>query len=759
MLLSEFKQGSVIYSRGEPMQHLLYITKGSVQATFGGHLFRFEQGDVIGLSAINTGSYVHTYVAATDVTVFPYSYKSPSDLAALLLNDDMAVAANYLVTSMCRQVVEFLQCKTKLEQQAEKAYTLATQTYPQYENMCARFAFASKQLSGLSDITQPTAPVLIEKWMHDYYAEMKGLDSALRKTFFQNTGISLGFVLKAAEDILRILEVCNAYQEYLEKTAKIFLDNSKHDFFTLIADLHVNSLGIKGADAAIEALMTPLTDFMANSAYIDAKSYQERLRQYKENLAESRTSGKVAETPVTFGVKQNLADSLQIILEYSGYPEEICNKFARNVHEFAKLPDKGSLDDDAYSLRRELTGTFYDIYKNVFVKSLSDQDSALPTIIKMFLNFGYMDASLAGHENANYLYSIADSIKGDPSIGIYTVSEWLAAIYNGQKEPSRNDFDEDYTAYIREMKISGKIDSKEEARLLSDADGKLLFEIEHVFPIVNKITFGRMQTFCPLFSDSNVQRKLETSLVKPEMIKRALDEIRSIDFSAYARETLYTNPDFGVPKESVHVEFLPDFILMPNAGIRGAMWQEIEGRKRATPSRMFLPIFLMNELKPIIIRLTAEFRWEMCKRIQGPRWNDMSDPSLTSEFFDYLQFYRNNRDLSPDAKSNLKAELLRAKNVYKAVFVSNYADWLLHESNGSPRLNKFVRKIMFSYCPFSAQVREKLALSPQYSEVLKFYDMKIQQRTKRLESSIQKVSKLGKETPHELLDELEFLKK
>jgi len=293
---------------------------------------------------------------------------------------------------------------------------------------------------------------------------------------------------------------------------------------------------------------------------------------------------------------------------------------------------------------------------------------------------------------------------------------------------------------------------------LSDVEGKLLFEMEHVLPIVNKITFGRMSTYCPLFSDANVQRKLETSLVKPQMLKQTLDEIRSIDFSAYTRETLYSNPEIGVPKESVHMEFLPDFILMPNVGTRGAMWQEIEGRKRATPSRMFLPLFLMSEIKPLVIRLTAEFRWEMCKRIQGARWNDMSDPSLTSEFFDYLQFYRSNRDLSADAKSSVKAELLRAKNVYKAVFVSNYSDWLLYESNGSPRLNKFVRKIMFSYCPFSAPVREKLALSPQYSDILKLYEMKKQQREKRLENTLQKVSKLSKQAPQELLDELEYLK-
>ena len=55
--------------------------------------------------------------------------------------------------------------------------------------------------------------------------------------------------------------------------------------------------------------------------------------------------------------------------------------------------------------------------------------------------------------------------------------------------------------------------------------------------------------------------------------------------------------------------------------VRGVMWQEIEGRKRTTPSRMMLSLFQMEDLNNILVRLTGEYRWEMCKRIQGARWN------------------------------------------------------------------------------------------------------------------------------------------
>ena len=343
----------------------------------------------------------------------------------------------------------------------------------------------------------------------------------------------------------------------------------------------------------------------------------------------------------------------------------------------------------------------------------SIKEPQIPTIIKMFLDFGYVDAALAGHENADYLYSIADSFKGDPDNGVYTFREWLTAIYQGKRPPSRDEFDMDYAAHMQELRLTHKIDAAEEARRLKDNEAKALFELEKIFPTVNKLTYGRISIFCPLFADHNVQRALETSMVTPELLKQTFDGIRAIDFSAYYRETIYSNPGQGIEKETIHVEILPEVILMPNVGTRGMMWQEIEGRVRATPSRMFIPLFLLDDLRNLITRLTGEFRWEMCKRIQGVRWQDMSDPSLTSEYCDYLQFYRSNRDLSADVKASVKSELTRARNNYKAVFVSNYSEWLMFEANGSPRLNRHARRMLMAYCPFSAEIREKLTLNPE----------------------------------------------
>ena len=524
--------------------------------------------------------------------------------------------------------------------------------------------------------------------------------------------------------------------------------------FSIIVELHIDSLNIKGADDALTSLLEPLKWLLPDLTGIDQGHYQDRLDSYSRRLTAKRSSQEITLSPVVAGFNQSLHDSLQTILSYSGCPEELCNKFTSCVQNYTDLPDRVSTDDEVYELRKETTTLFYEIYHHVFVKTLIDPSP--PTVVKMFLNFGYVDPNLAGYDNADYLYSVADSIKGDPKLGVYTISEWLTAVYFGDKEPSLSEFDMDYPAFVRDLKQRQNLDEKEVANLLKNQDRKLRFEMENVFPVVNRVTFGHPSKFCPLLADHNILRKLEDILVTPAQISSILDEIRSIDFSVFYRETSYANHKVGLPSEVVNVEILPNIILMPNVGIRGSMWQEIEGRVRTTPARMFLPIFLDNDLKSLIVKLSGEFRWEMCKRVQGSRWNDLTDPSLTSLFCDYLQFYMNNRNISMPTMLAIRNELSSARNNFKTVFVSNYGAWLLNESKGSARLNSIAINVLMTFCPFSANIREKLATNLRYAEALNRYRARQNRRTQHLNRVIQKVRQSGKSVPQELIDELEY---
>ena len=752
MTQSEVKRGFVICNEGDAVNSVHIILKGSAEATIGGKPFILSEGDGIGFCYLLAGKFGHTYTAYSDTTIISYPVKSDDPLGELIRSNPGT--RPMFVRSIYKQLCELIKYRNALKNEADKAYALIKEMLPLYERMCAMYALAPRKLARGESVL----PVRdrLPMWLQDYYQDVSAHEPRVIKEFFSQAGIAAGFLQRAALDYDETIASCGNLQAYLRDISTVFLEMTNHDLLSLLTELHLDSISIKGADAAVETVINKVLRFMVEMTYCDTSFFKVRVENYKKNLELKRRDRVIVDVSVG-DAKKNLADSLDTILKYSGLPQETCSKFSLQVEKYKDLPDKSSSDDDVRLVRREITNMFNELYAAVFLRYVVDTNPG--TIIKMFVKFGYVDAELAGPENADYLYSIADTYIGAPSKGLYTIDEWLKAVYAGKKDPCRNEFDMDYAAHINELKQTNKIDAAEAARMLADNVGRLKFEMENVFPVANKLTYGRITIFCPLFSEHNVGRSLEQSLVTPEATKEILDEIRSKDFSAFYRETIYSNPDIGVPREVINVEVMPDIILFPNMGTRGIMWQEIEGRKRTTPARFLMPVFLITDLKQLMISLTGEFRWEMCKRIQGSRWQDITELSLTSEYCDYLQFYRTNRELSADIKESVKIELTKARNNYKAVFVGNYLDWIQYESSGSPRLNKYVRRMLFAYCPFIASIRGTLSTNPQYGEPIKRFNIKQQNREQILSRLIFKLSNAGTAVPEELRSELEFVRK
>lgn len=446
-------------------------------------------------------------------------------------------------------------------------------------------------------------------------------------------------------------------------------------------------------------------------------------------------------------VKKELSGSLDKILKYAGCEDGLANDFKVNIAAYRELKDKNSSKEYAVNLRRKLTVLFYKVYEAAFKTSL--KTGSLPVIIRMFFDFGYVDEELAGMEYAVYLYGLAQNMPTDPERGVYSLYQWLMAIYRGKKETSRNDLDMDYREYLHEQKKMGRISKDQEAALLQSNLSRVIFEIQNVFPVVNKLTFGQVSIFCPVFTRHNVFKGLSSQLVTADKVCSEIDKIRSKDFKAFYRGTLFSDQNNNL-NEMIEVEVLPDIILMPNVGGRSIMWQEIEGKKRTTPARMMCSVFHTEELAQSIMHMTGEFRWEMCKRDQGGRWNDLSEPSLTSEYYDYVQFYRKNRELSPETKEKIKGQLAKVRNNYKLMFVTDYILWLRYESEGLPRLNKVARNILFTYCPFPKETRKKLAINPLYKQAVEKFDIQNAKKLHRITLLCKKLDNTISGVPREI---------
>ena len=59
------------------------------------------------------------------------------------------------------------------------------------------------------------------------------------------------------------------------------------------------------------------------------------------------------------------------------------------------------------------------------------------------------------------LYCLQDKNNEEGPCKIYTIKEWLTAVYEGRKEPSKSEFDVDYPETLRDMKKSGQITEDE----------------------------------------------------------------------------------------------------------------------------------------------------------------------------------------------------------------------------------------------------------------------------------------------------------
>ena len=515
--------------------------------------------------------------------------------------------------------------------------------------------------------------------------------------------------------------------------------------------------------------VTPLKERMDKIAEVirklniyDDKLVSYRLNEYKNHdftqyaIDEFATPGEDDNiSDEEWDEEEESEDCLEHILTYAGYTPERIEDMRKLIQKYRDLPDMLSTDAEVFQLRKQLSQVFYDAYYKVFMNVMKDDDEPTP-IIEMFLNFGFMDVQMVGEDNANILYDLTEHLEVCNSDHIFTIFEWLKTIYNGQNEPSKNEFDLDYTGYLAELKKTGKVNEKQMREYANNREMKVKFEIQNMFTSGNRVTYGRVSTFCPILGENDLINSVDKMLVTAQKIEDAMNKVRKVDFSVFYRGVVFSDPDKGINREEIMKEVLPNIILMPNAGTRAMMWQETAGVRRDTPARYMFPIFTAVDLDDMMVETTGRYRWEICRKIQGVHWNDIRDKSLTAEYCDYIQFYKKNHDLSIEAKEKIKSALLRGKNNYREVFVKDYQNWIKYESKGSFRLNKVSREILVTYCPFAKEIREELKSNPMYQNAWQRYDILMTKKIQRINGVYDKYQKAGGKITDELKDNLEY---
>ncbi len=759
MQVKKTEAGEILFQENETSKILSIVAEGLVRKSNSYTESTVGKGCLLGFCSQAEVVYPFTYTAMNPVTLYQYDYEQPGDLTALLSENQEA--CGLIACCTAQKFSEQLEVYDSLLSSCQTLYDMICEENEKYRKLCAHYQTEAKTLPGIEQLGDFSKDVLLDEWFVRYYTSVGSFAPAKWRAFYEdNIDAGAGFIMKADADMQQLLSCCKKLSQYLDMIYDLYLSEYKIDLFTYYLTLFEEALSKKAAIRPIIESINNLMRIIEQHTKMEPELVKARFTEYHDLVPDSEkhsdhSLSQGMDAKMIEKIKNSLLNSLHTITSYAELEEADKNRFNKLVKQYTALPDRSASDDLSRSLRKDLTTLFYETYKKAFFKSL--KDPAIPTELKMFFYFGYIDEGLAGIENAIYLYYLAEKLQPDEKEHVFTFYDWLIQIYKGKKDPCINDLNIDYTTHLHRLKIEGKITATQEADDLANGVKRVLYEFDNMFRSTNRMISGRITTFCPLFSDHELYGSLDRLLLTADALNKMLQQIKVIDFSLFYRETIFTAPENGIQKELVQVEVLPDLVLMPGFGTRGVMWQEITGRKRTSPARFILPVFLAKDLIKIMLHLCGEFRWEICRRIQGARWNDLGERSLTSDYCDYLQTFKRSHDLSPEVRERIKLSYAKYRNSSKEMFVNDYIDYVQGESAGSLRLNKLSRAILFDYCPFSAAVREAVSTNRIYKDLTDRYKIKHAHILRLSDLSMQKLQKSGHDIPAEIKEHRRFL--
>ncbi|MCC5815899.1 MAG: cyclic nucleotide-binding domain-containing protein [Leptospira sp.] len=452
------------------------------------------------------------------------------------------------------------------------------------------------------------------------------------------------------------------------------------------------------------------------------QSLQEKYASEMDMLSPKPSTGGTIHAGVDIeAVKKELLNSASQILGFANINQDQVKDFSALMIKLKSLKNPLDSDPDIRKIRRAITKTYWDVYKTSFVKNQQNNNSS-PMAVRLMLQYGYFDESLLDDEHIAFL---AGNLNPSPSyreeLPVHFGPEWLEQIYR-KKVPSS--IDELGQTFFEKVKLETRdVNYKKEADLppsLDNPDSRLAFEIAAMYEPNARLTSGGPASHLPILTRYHITLPIEKCLVTKEKVFETVMEILSVDYTAFNREVIYNNEQLGIRSEFVQRSILPDMIVIPSIGSKIMMWQDLSifrgSGAKESKGRFIIPTFVTGDFKVMMLEAVAAFRWELCKNIMGPDWNNVGHPSITADYTDYVQFFKKNKDLSIEIKEKLASEFKRFRTD-RDKFANDYLLWMKYESEGVQRLNRVVRSIFYRHIPFHKEIRDKLSTQPAFSDI------------------------------------------
>ena len=591
----------------------------------------------------------------------------------------------------------------------------------------------------------------------EYFNALMDMNQECRDNFFRQDPKVISYhcdeLIKTIDDLVKYLIKETEYSNKLLNT--VFCNSNA----SLISELIRAYVEIRQSDsdtAALPYFINYVSDRYKNivayfeekyefSLGIDINKLDFLLSGIKSETTEIDERIEVSQEDVLY----EMIGSMDRILNYSGLEQEKRDFFKTFIENFKEYRPK--IDNIPAESRRKFNAVFFELYEEVISKYVKEKpkDKAL----EMFLAYGFIDSDLLSPRQTYGLYTMLDKFTFARE-NIYSMKNWLEKIIIDEISPSINELGVTYDKFIKEQ-------SQMNAGRNSEPDterSRLHFEISNMFRTSHRVCSGQYIEYFPVHCNDTIPEDIRRVAVTPERLQKSVSELLERDFSVFHRELFYSGEKEIFKKEIIMKQVLPDIILVPAAGTRALMWQEMSGVSRASRGRFIFPVLTSEDTTLMMIKLAGQFRWELCRSMMGVRWNDISYNCLTSVYADYIDTYRKNKNLTPEAKESIRLQIKRHNNNLRNIFTSDYELWLRYEYFGSRKLNREVRAIMYQFCPFRVSKRKQLIKQPAFSDIAIRFENERKKIVRELEKRYQHYIKTGHELEPELEDNLRFYK-
>lgn len=759
------KKGEIIFQKGEEVNQIGIVLSGKVMMQGENVRMIRPQGSYLALNSLENQFYNATYTALEDSVVYALPVQGESTIRNIIAKN-----ADYraiMVSSQFRTAVELYRIKSSLNERAGRLCSFAQRSYEEYKGICAAAGIPAIGVEELEELQPYEEPQGVNEERVPYYEEGAKIPLSATKMYFSYSEEMAHFqAIEIVELVTALLEDCAEVTEYIKNLMDVMCLRARDNLFYYVCE-KAHEISEKGdIPGEVNTLLNGIADEMAFQ-HKELESQTQDVPEFNIDLLQNRMEGLTSGVaPVVEERSQeereedinravaSLRGSMEQIIKFAAFSDADSETLRTNVDYLVKAPDRMSVEDDVKRAKKAITPLVFKLYLCCYRK-IKEGLLHPPKAVELFMNYGMLDERLLDEEHLRFLCGIGQDVNEGPCT-VVTMMEWLDMIHEGKRDPSKSEFDEDYVENLRTLKKQGEITEKEQKVLLNDMERRVEYEIMNMMMSNSRTLYGQPSSYMPILYKEAIFGYLDKILVTKKKINESVQRLVKVDYSVFYREVIYSNTELKIINETVMKNVYPDVILFPLFGTNASMWQEIGNKNKGTPGRFCFPIMTSSNIDDMMVKLFGRFRWELCRCIQGMAWNDVKVKSLTSEYMDYIQFYRKNRDLSDEARDKVKLQIQKSRNNSRETFLIDYEAWIKNEANGSMKMNKVARELLATYCPLEKEIRMRLNAQRPYEVAQARSFRNAQKKKQELELKIKALQKVTAEVPEEIMNTYKF---